>query len=199
MRFSSARIIVSLMQASAVRGGRFRSNSVPGSRTRSKRGLPGTSMLPPSVTSTSGRSAATRRLTSCGSESSHTTAPGCRSSGSIDVLRRARRGEHELRPPHRAAKIGRVLRSDTPARRRGLGVKLAQARLVAGDQKITRRRCGAMSRTQAAPIEPVAPMTDGGRRRRVDLHFARTAKQALPRRRRSSASCRSSRESASAR
>src|SRR5262249_54758368 len=40
-RPSSARSMVSLMQAKAVRGGRFKSKSVPGSRTRSKRGLPG--------------------------------------------------------------------------------------------------------------------------------------------------------------
>src|ERR1700682_292048 len=74
MRFSSARIMVSDMHASATASGRPKS--------KLKFGSPGTRMFPPSVTSTSGRSDATRRETSCGKETSHTTAPGRRSSGS---------------------------------------------------------------------------------------------------------------------
>jgi len=65
------------------RAGRPMSKSSPCSRTRSQRISPGTRMLPPSTTSTSGRSRATRRLTSCGSDTSQTTVPVRRSSGSI--------------------------------------------------------------------------------------------------------------------
>ena len=61
---------------------------------------PGTRMLPPSTTSTSGRSSATRRLTSCGSESSQTTAPGAQVLGLDHVLRRRRRRQHEIGAPH---------------------------------------------------------------------------------------------------
>ena len=83
-RFSSASTIVSDMHANASRGGSARSNGRAGfAHALARETRPERACCRPRRPARRAARAATRRLTSCGSESSHTTAPGRRSSGSI--------------------------------------------------------------------------------------------------------------------